>query len=269
MTGRRSRRRRRVVVPLLALALAAGTAACGGGEEEDYCTAFLDRREELSDLATRVSAARAEAAQRFAEAVGDELGALAMPNARLIVEIRRRTDPGGLVVSGQAVAFGPAGIDEVEILFAAHAGATPRPLERGASGGELSRLMLAVEVVFAGADPVPTFVFDEVDAGVGGKAAVEVGRRLARLARDAQVLVVTHLPQVAAYADRHVVVHKSSDGSVTTSGLVTLDEAERERELSRMLAGVEDSDSARAHARELLAAAAPARACLPEGHPTG
>jgi len=112
-------------------------------------------------------------------------------------------------------------------------------------------------------------VFDEVDAGVGGEAALAVGRALAELAGRHQVLVVTHLPQVAAYADRHVVVHKSSDGSVTTSGLVTLDEAERERELSRMLAGVEDSDSARAHARELLAAAAPERACLPEGHPTG
>jgi DNA repair protein RecN (Recombination protein N) len=217
-------------------------------------------RSELSDLATRVSEARAEAAQRFAEAVGDELGALAMPNARLIVEVRRRTDPGGLVVSGQAVAFGPAGIDEVEILFAAHAGATPRPLERGASGGELSRLMLAVEVVFAGADPVPTFVFDEVDAGVGGKAAVEVGRRLARLARDAQVLVVTHLPQVAAFADRHLQVVKTEDGRVTSSGVVTLDGAGRVLELSRMLAGLEGSATARAHAEELLATAATSKA---------
>jgi DNA repair protein RecN (Recombination protein N) len=116
--------------------------------------------------------------------------------------------------------------------------------------------MLAVEVVFAGADPVPTFVFDEVDAGVGGKAAVEVGRRLAALARHAQVLVVTHLPQVAAFADRHLTVVKSDDGRVTSSDVQTLDQPARVRELSRMLAGQEDSASAQAHAEELLAAAA-------------
>ena len=118
--------------------------------------------------------------------------------------------------------------------------------------------MLALEVALAGTSPVPTFVFDEVDAGVGGKAAVEVGRRLAELARTAQVLVVTHLPQVAAYADRHVVVEKSSDGTVTTSGPHRPRRPEaRERELSRMLAGLEDSDTALAHARELLETAAP------------
>jgi DNA repair protein RecN (Recombination protein N) len=120
--------------------------------------------------------------------------------------------------------------------------------------------MLAIEVALAGTSPVPTFVFDEVDAGVGGRAAVEVGRRLAELAKSAQVLVVTHLPQVAAYADRHVVVEKSSDGTITTSGLNVLDAGDRERELSRMFAGMEESDSALAHARELLATAAPGRA---------
>ena len=120
--------------------------------------------------------------------------------------------------------------------------------------------MLALEVSLAGTSPVPTFVFDEVDAGVGGAAAVEVGRRLAMLARTAQVLVVTHLPQVAAYADRHVLVEKASDGSVTSSGLTTLDDEGRERELSRMLAGLADSDTALAHARELLEVAQSARA---------
>ena len=119
--------------------------------------------------------------------------------------------------------------------------------------------MLALEVALAGTSPVPTFVFDEVDAGVGGAAAVEVGRRLAQLARTAQVLVVTHLPQVAAYADRHVVVEKSSDGTVTSSGLTVLDDEQRERELSRMLAGLADSDTALAHARELLDVAQEAR----------
>ncbi len=115
--------------------------------------------------------------------------------------------------------------------------------------------MLAIEVVFAGADPVPTFVFDEVDAGVGGKAAVEVGRRLAALARTAQVIVVTHLPQVAAFADHHLVVHKADDGSVTSSGVTRLDDSGRVAELSRMLAGQERSAAAQAHAEELLAAA--------------
>jgi DNA repair protein RecN (Recombination protein N) len=119
--------------------------------------------------------------------------------------------------------------------------------------------MLAVEVALASTNPVPTFVFDEVDAGVGGKAAVEVGRRLALLARHAQVLVVTHLPQVAAFADRHVVVLKSSDGSVTTSGLSVLDDEGRVKELSRMLAGLEDSETAIAHAQELLETAQEAR----------
>jgi DNA repair protein RecN (Recombination protein N) len=119
--------------------------------------------------------------------------------------------------------------------------------------------MLAIEVVFAGADPVPTFVFDEVDAGVGGKAAVEIGRRLARLARLAQVIVVTHLPQVAAYADTHLVVQKADDGRVTRSGVTRLDDAGRVTELSRMLAGLEDSDTAIAHAEELLATAQQSR----------
>jgi len=145
-------------------------------------------------------------------------------------------------------AFGPHGADEIEIRLAAHPGAPTLPLSKGASGGELSRVMLAIEVVFAGADPVPTFVFDEVDAGVGGKAAVEIGRRLARLARLAQVIVVTHLPQVAAFADAHLVVEKADDGSVTRSGVTRLDEAGRVTELSRMLAGLEDSEFGRAHA---------------------
>ena len=160
-----------------------------------------------------------------------------------------------LDVDGRRLRYAASGLDEVELLLAANTGAEPRPLHKGASGGELSRVMLALEVALAGTSPVPTFVFDEVDAGVGGKAAIEVGARLARLARTAQVLVVTHLPQVAAYADRHVVVEKSSDGSVTTSGLTVLDDGERVRELSRMLAGVEESDSGLAHARELLDAA--------------
>ncbi len=217
-------------------------------------------RAELGVLAGRLSEERQGAATRLAEAVAAELTALAMPHARVEIEVSRLADPGGLEIDGGSWRFTATGVDQVDILLAANTGADPRPLHKGASGGELSRVMLAIEVVLAGTSPVPTFVFDEVDAGVGGKAAVEVGRRLAALARTAQVLVVTHLPQVAAFADRHVVVAKSSDGSVTTSGLEVLDDGGRVRELSRMLAGLEESETARAHAQELLEMAAEARA---------
>ncbi|KWX00814.1 DNA recombination protein RecN [Carbonactinospora thermoautotrophica] len=217
-------------------------------------------RAELSALAAEISAARRAAAERFGAAVTAELTQLAMPHARVQVAVSRTEDPDGLEIDGARYAYGPHGVDDVEILLTPHPGAVPRPLAKGASGGELSRVMLAVEVVFAGADPVPTFVFDEVDAGVGGKAAVEIGKRLAKLARSAQVIVVTHLPQVAAFADRHLLVVKADDGTVTRSGVIALDEEERVRELSRMLAGLEDSELARAHAEELLAAAAAAKA---------
>ncbi|WP_142218160.1 DNA repair protein RecN [Streptomyces sp. SLBN-118] len=212
-------------------------------------------RSELSGLAQALTDARSEAAARFAEAVTAELASLAMPHARVSFEIRQSEDPEGVEVGGRTVAYGPSGVDEVELLLAPHPGAPPRPIAKGASGGELSRVMLAVEVVFAGTDPVPTYLFDEVDAGVGGKAAVEIGRRLAKLAKTAQVVVVTHLPQVAAFADRQLLVEKTNDGSVTRSGVTVLEGEDRVRELSRMLAGQEDSQTARAHAEELLATA--------------
>ncbi|WP_030207468.1 DNA repair protein RecN [Streptomyces sp. NRRL S-87] len=214
-------------------------------------------RAELSGLAQGLTAARTEAADRFASAVTAELASLAMPHARVSIDIRQTEDPSGdgVEVGGRPVLYGPTGADEVELLLAPHPGAQPRPIAKGASGGELSRVMLAVEVVFAGSDPVPTYLFDEVDAGVGGKAAVEVGRRLAKLAKSAQVVVVTHLPQVAAFADRQLLVEKTNDGSVTRSGVTVLEGEDRVRELSRMLAGQEDSETARAHAEELLAAA--------------
>ncbi|MFI6082353.1 DNA repair protein RecN [Streptomyces sp. NPDC051217] len=210
---------------------------------------------ELSALAQALTDARTEAAARFAEAVTAELASLAMPHARVSFDVRQTEDPDGVEVGGRPVAYGSSGADEVELLLAPHPGAQPRPIAKGASGGELSRVMLAVEVVFAGSDPVPTYLFDEVDAGVGGKAAVEVGRRLAKLAKSAQVVVVTHLPQVAAFADRQLLVEKTNDGSVTRSGVTVLEGEDRVRELSRMLAGQEDSETARAHAEELLATA--------------
>jgi DNA repair protein RecN (Recombination protein N) len=211
---------------------------------EELRAEHAELTERLAELAAELTAVRQEAAERFSAAVTEELTALAMPHARIVAAVTQTGE------------FGPYGVDEVELRLAAHPGAPPLPLHKGASGGELSRVMLAIEVVFAGADPVPTFVFDEVDAGVGGKAAVEIGRRLARLARSAQVIVVTHLPQVAAFADQHLVVEKSDDGTVTRSGVTTLDQDGRVRELSRMLAGLEDSELGRAHAEELLALAA-------------
>ena len=213
----------------------------------------------LGELAQQLSDARSEAAARFGRAVSAELTDLAMPHATVRARVTQREDDDGLPVGGRRLAATADGVDDVELLLEPHPGAPARALQKGASGGELSRVMLAVEVVFAGSDPVPLMVFDEVDAGVGGRAAVEVGRRLARLARDHQVVVVTHLPQVAAFADRHLNVVKASDGSVTRSGVVLLDDTERVAELSRMLAGV-DTGLARGHAEELLAAAAEDRA---------
>ncbi|MCX5389860.1 DNA repair protein RecN [Streptomyces sp. NBC_00094] len=228
----------------------------GDDDRIEELTAERDRlRDELSVLAQRLTDARTEAADLFADAVTAELASLAMPHARVSFEISQTEDPEGVEVGGRRVVYGPSGADEVELLLAPHPGAPPRPIAKGASGGELSRVMLAVEVVFAGTDPVPTYLFDEVDAGVGGKAAVEIGRRLAKLAKTAQVVVVTHLPQVAAFADRQLLVEKTNDGSVTRSGVTVLEGEERVRELSRMLAGQEDSETARAHAEELLATA--------------
>jgi DNA repair protein RecN (Recombination protein N) len=211
-----------------------------------------DLRRQLGDLGGALSRVRAAAAEELSAVVTRELTALAMPHARVTLAVTQNEDAGGIEVAGRSLRATSTGFDDVEFLLAANVGSEPRPLTKGASGGELSRVMLGLEVALAGTSPVPTFVFDEVDSGVGGKAAVEIGRRLAMLARTAQVIVVTHLPQVAAFADRHVVVAKSEDGTVTTSGLTVLDDEGRVRELSRMLAGLEDSETARAHAQELL-----------------
>lgn len=195
---------------------------------------------EVDAAADALTAARREAAERLSAAVTDELHALALPDAKLTVEVTASSTPGA------------HGRDDVAILLAPHPGADPRPVSRGASGGELSRVMLAIEVVIAGVDPVPTFVFDEVDAGIGGAAAIEVGRRLARLAESSQVIAVTHLAQVAAFAGNHLTVVKGNDGAVTASSVRRLEGAEREAEMARLLSGLTDSDAALTHARELL-----------------
>ncbi len=220
---------------------------------------------ELAEHAAAVTAARTKAAGRLAADTTAELAGLAMADARLLVAVTQRVAGAGAAeavrVGRRELVAGAEGVDEVELRLVAHAGASPQPLHKGASGGELSRVMLALEVALAGADPVPTMVFDEVDAGVGGRAAVEIGRRLARLASRHQVIVVTHLPQVAAYADRHLVVDKSRhDGGKARSRVRTLAEDERIVELARMLAGLDDTDTGRAHAEELLEAARSHRA---------
>jgi len=214
-------------------------------------------REELTGSAGELSAARMLAAADLGVRVTTELSHLAMGKAVVQVGVTRRPDPDGLTLQGEAeaVRFSRHGVDDVEILMAANPGEPARSVAKAASGGELSRVMLALEVV-TGCGDVPTFVFDEVDAGVGGKAALDVGARLAALAASAQVIVVTHLAQVAAYADRHLVVRKTDDGHITASGVTAVTGVERLRELARMMAGVEDSDVAVEHARELLAQAA-------------
>ena len=214
-----------------------------GGEDRvaDLRARVTDLSARLDGLAARLSAGRVDAAERLAAAVSAELAGLAMAGARLEVALTP-AEPG------------PWGAEDVELLLVPHAGAPARPLGQGASGGELSRVMLAIEVSLAAADDAArpaTFVFDEVDAGVGGRAAVEVGRRLSELARGAQVLVVTHLAQVAAFADVHLVVTKSG-GAVTVADVAAVTGPDRVAELARMLSGQEDSDAALQHAAELL-----------------
>jgi DNA repair protein RecN (Recombination protein N) len=210
------------------------------GSLDELAARVTALRATLTTQAGKLSAARESAAGRLAKAVTAELQELSMAGSAVGVEVRPRAD------------WTVDGADDVEMLLTPHPGSPARPLGKGASGGELSRVMLGLEVVLGAVDPVPTFVFDEVDAGVGGKAALGIGRRLARLARSSQVLVVTHLPQVAAFADHHLLVRKSGKGQITSSGVHDLDAEGRIRELARMLGGVAESDSAQAHAEELL-----------------
>jgi DNA repair protein RecN (Recombination protein N) len=216
-------------------------------------------RRSLATAGAELTAARREAAARLAEAVRVELADLAMPAAQVEVAVEQDDDEDGLDVGGRRLAAGEDGLDRVDFRLAAHPGAPLRPLGRAASGGELSRVMLALRVVLAAVDRTPTLVFDEVDAGVGGRTAAAVGRRLAELARRHQVLVVTHLPQIAAHADRHFTVEKRSAEGATSTDVHLLDEAGRVGELSRMLSGMDGSGLAKAHAEELLAAASAAK----------
>lgn len=216
---------------------------------------------EVVCAAQEVTNVRVRAAKGLAKAVTAELAGLAISGAKFTIDVgrieARAEDSAPLTLdSGAVVHAGRDGVDSVDFGFAAHPGSDVLPLNKSASGGELSRVMLALEVVLAASTEGTTMVFDEVDAGVGGRAAVQIGRRLAQLARTHQVIVVTHLPQVAAYADVHLVVEAPDGGKNTkSSGVRRLDDRDRVAELARMLAGLGETDSGRAHARELLDAA--------------
>ena len=201
---------------------------------------------QLQEQGLALSKLRKENGEKLSSQVTDEVRNLSMPNASFVIE-----QTVGDVKNSKS--FTSNGIDEISILFSAHSGGTPLALNKVASGGELSRVMLALEVVIAEAEPIGTYIFDEVDAGVGGKAAIEVGRRLSRLSKSAQVIVITHLAQVAAWADNHLVVKKSENGLVTQSDVMEVSATERKIEIARMLSGQEDSQTAQEHAGELLA----------------
>jgi|TARA_B110000503_G_scaffold51599_1_gene83246 DNA repair protein RecN (Recombination protein N) len=206
----------------------------------------------LQEAGRMLTKKRSQGAMKLASGINIELTQLAMANAKVVVQVESSS-------SREFRNFSSTGLDEISFLFTSHEGGKLLPINKVASGGELSRVMLGVEVVLAQSSPVGTYVFDEVDAGVGGKAAVEVGRRLARLAKNSQVIVVTHLAQVACWADSHVVVAKSENGSVTQSDLSEVTGEARLKEIARLLSGQENSQTAREHARELLELVAQAR----------
>ena len=215
----------------------------GGDEVLEQLRADLAQvKADLIKSAGEITKARTKAAAAFSDQVTRELESLAMPGATVQFKLSPANP-------------GPSGADLIELGLISRPDSPWIPMSKGASGGELSRIMLAVEVVLAAADPTETFVFDEVDAGVGGAAAVEVGKRLARLARNAQVIVVTHLPQVAAFADRHLVIARSDGQEVHSSSVSEVQQGERVAELSRMLAGLADSQAGTQLAEELLALA--------------
>ncbi len=215
--------------------------------ELDSSTDRIDSIEQLvseleiqaRDLAGKLSSARTKAAQELSLRVSEELAGLAMSGSKLHVRVE----------SGDTLSA--TGADTVAFLLESYVGAEPRPIGKGASGGELSRIMLALEVVLASSAETPTFIFDEVDAGVGGATAIELGKRLAALAKNAQVIVVTHLAQVAAFGDQHLRVTKTSDAQFTASDVQVLDDLTRTEELARMLSGLSDSQAARENALEL------------------
>ena len=232
-------------------------------ENEDLPTAIsnvdkelLSVTKELSSIGQSLHDNRVRAATDISKSIEKELKSLSIPNARFQVGIETSEDPQGLNIKldgkNQTLHFDNYGVDQITFEFSANPGQPLRPISKVASGGEMSRIMLAIELVFSQSVAAKTMIFDEVDAGIGGAAAIEVGKRLQALAKHHQIVVVTHLPQVAAFADKHLKVEKSASGNVTTSSVTELDQKARVTEIARMMAGIEDSTSALEHARELL-----------------
>ena len=211
---------------------------------------------ELSIKAQILHDTRIESALNISKAIEKELTSLSIPNAKFQVSVETNDDPQGLKITiagkDHLLLFDNHGVNQISFEFSANPGQPLRPITKVASGGEMSRIMLAVELVFSQNVAAKTMIFDEVDAGIGGAAAIEVGKRLKALAQHHQIVVVTHLPQVAAFADKHLKVEKSATGNVTTSSVTELDPNARVTEIARMMAGIEDSASALEHARELL-----------------
>jgi DNA repair protein RecN (Recombination protein N) len=201
----------------------------------------------LLKVAKSLSENRTKAAEHLSKLVTAEIQQLSMPHASFVAKVQSAD-----YAAPKESDFTATGCDEIAMFIQGHKDAPLVALAKGASGGEMSRVMLALEVVIATTHPIGTYVFDEVDAGVGGKAAIEVGKRLHQLAQHAQVIVVTHLPQVAAWADSHFVVTKNNDGTVSQSDVRNVSGEDRIEEIARMLAGLENSSSAREHATELL-----------------
>ena len=211
---------------------------------------------ELAISAQKIHDSRVDSSTKISLAIEKELKSLSMPNADFKVRIETSEDQAGLKIrvdkNETHLHFDNFGVDQISFEFSANPGQPLRPISKVASGGEMSRIMLAIELVFSKSGASKTMIFDEVDAGIGGAAAIEVGKRLKALAKDHQIVVVTHLPQVAAFADKHLKVEKSASGNITTSSVIELDSGARVTEIARMMAGIQDSASALEHARELL-----------------
>ncbi|NCW46669.1 MAG: DNA repair protein RecN [Actinobacteria bacterium] len=226
-----------------------------GGGESRVEELLLEQRsifDEMVKAAKVLSQSRNKHATSLSAEVTKEIRELAMPKAAFQCRVSEVFATEGNLELVPLAKLNRFGNDEIEMLFTAHADGEPLPISKAASGGELSRLMLALEVVVAATSPRGTYLFDEIDAGIGGRAALEVGKRLKRLSKSAQIIVVTHLPQVAIWGDNHLRVLKDSNGSITESSVTVVTGGERESEIARMLSGLEDSEHAQDHARELL-----------------
>ncbi len=228
----------------------------GGSRRDELAAELTTLKPDLAARADVLSRKRGRARSDLEKRLKGEFEALGLGRATLSVNLSRMPDPSGIYErGGEHLRLTPAGVDAAEFLFSANPGEELRPLRKVASGGELSRIMLALKSALSKVDPVPTLVFDEIDVGIGGKVAEAVGKRLARLAGTHQVICITHLPQIAKYAERHLSVSKSARGSRTLTSIRTLDADSRVEELARMTSGATVTKTSLAHAREMLESA--------------